>query len=177
VPVEGLQGAVVEHRRDQPHVLDHGEVVAGADRHPGRFLAPVLEGVEAEVDEVGDGLARGVDADDPAGLLGGVRVELVGDGHGVEPTDAGSRAEGSRSRQAPAAAARSRSTRPSTTRRSPPAVPRSRTGTPAASARRTTPSTRPASTHITTRDGDSEKSSPWPSPPATSNPGPEATAI
>ena len=37
---------------------------------PGRLLAPVLQGVEAEVGQLGDRVAGGVDPEDPAGLLG-----------------------------------------------------------------------------------------------------------
>src|SRR4029079_10796530 len=50
-----------------------------ADRDPGRLLAPVLEGVEAEVAQLRDVLPRRPDAEDTAGVLGSevVRVEVV----------------------------------------------------------------------------------------------------
>ena len=87
------EGALVEHVGHQAHVLDHGDVVAVADRHARRLLAPVLQGVEAEVGQVGDGLAGGVDAEDAARLLRRVVVGVpgrdgdVGDGfaHGPHP--------------------------------------------------------------------------------------------
>ena len=63
------QRAVVEHVGHEAHVLDDGDVLAVADRHARRLLAPVLQGVEAEVGQVGDRLARGVHAEDAARLL------------------------------------------------------------------------------------------------------------
>ena len=48
--------------------------LAVAHRHAGGLLAAVLQGVEAEVGQVGDGLAGGVHAEDAAGLLRGVVV-------------------------------------------------------------------------------------------------------
>ena len=84
-----------------------------------------------------------------------------------------SRASGSRSRQVVVASARSRSTRPSTTRRSPPAAPSDRTGTPAASARAATSASRAASTQTTTRDGPSENSARWSARPPTEKPTPD----
>ena len=67
--LERRQRAAVEDVGDQAHVLDDGDGVAVADRHAGRLLAPVLQGVQAQVGQLGDGLARGVDAEDAAGLL------------------------------------------------------------------------------------------------------------
>ena len=43
--------------------------LAVAHRDPGRLLAPVLQRVQAEVGEVGHGLARGVHAEDTAGVV------------------------------------------------------------------------------------------------------------
>ena len=48
--------------------------LAVADRHAGGLLAAVLQGVEAEVGQVGDGLIGGEDTEDAAGLLRGVVV-------------------------------------------------------------------------------------------------------
>ena len=89
---QGLQRPVVEDRGHEAHVLDDGDVVAGADRHAGRLLAAVLQGVEAEVEEVGDRLARGVHPEDPAGLLLAVfdgldEQVVVRRRHAVEPSD------------------------------------------------------------------------------------------
>ena len=69
------QGAVVEHVGDEAHVLDHGDRLAVAHGHAGRLLAPVLQGVQAEVGQVRDRLSRGVDPEHAAGFLGGVVVE------------------------------------------------------------------------------------------------------
>ena len=79
VPVEGGEGAVVEDVRDQ--TLSFTTVIesAVADGHAGRLLAPVLQGVEAEVGQVGHRLARGVDAEDAARLAG--RAVVVRPGH------------------------------------------------------------------------------------------------
>jgi hypothetical protein len=73
VAVEAGQSAVVEHAGHQALVLDDRELLAIADGHAGRLLAAVLEGEEAEIGELGDGLVgrppRGVEADDAARLL------------------------------------------------------------------------------------------------------------
>ena len=82
VPRERGQRPVVEHVGDEAHVLDDGDVLVVADRHARRLLAAVLEGVEPEVGHVGDRLARCVDAEDAARLLGRVVVgvpDVVGD--------------------------------------------------------------------------------------------------
>ncbi len=76
VAVEGGEGPAVEDVGHQPHVLDHGEGVAVAHRHARRFLAPVLEGEEAQVRQVGDRVTRCVDPEDPAGLFWGVVVAV-----------------------------------------------------------------------------------------------------
>ena len=68
------QGAVVEGVGHEAHVLDHRDGLAVADRHAGRLLAAVLQGVEPQVGEVGHRLAGGVDAEDAAGLVRGVVV-------------------------------------------------------------------------------------------------------
>ncbi len=66
VAVERREPAFVEHLGDQAHVLRHGDGLAVADRDAGRLLAPVLEGVEAQIGEVGDSLPRCVHAEDAA---------------------------------------------------------------------------------------------------------------
>ena len=70
VAPEARELALVEDGGDQAHVLHDGDGVAVADRHAGRLLAPVLEGVEAVEGEVGDAPPRGVDPEDAAGFLG-----------------------------------------------------------------------------------------------------------
>ncbi|MDQ1475376.1 MAG: adenylylsulfate kinase, partial [Actinomycetota bacterium] len=67
---ERREPALVEDLGDETHVLDDRDRLAVADRDAGRLLAPVLEGVEAEVREVGDGLARRVHAEHPARVFG-----------------------------------------------------------------------------------------------------------
>jgi hypothetical protein len=78
VPLEGLQGPVVEGVRHETLVLDDGELLAVGDGHARRFLPAVLKGVEGQVGEVGDGLARSEDTDDAARLLGALEVALEG---------------------------------------------------------------------------------------------------
>ncbi len=79
VALERLEGGLVEDLGDQAHVLVHQDLAPVADRDPGRLLAPVLEGVEAEVAELRDVLPRRPDTEDTAGVLGSevVRVEVV----------------------------------------------------------------------------------------------------
>ena len=73
---EGHQGALVEDVGDQAHVLDHREGLTVADRHARRFLAAVLQGVEAQIGQVGDRHARGENPEDTTGLLGRVVVRV-----------------------------------------------------------------------------------------------------
>ncbi len=70
VAVQGVQVALVEDLRDQAHVLVDEDLVAVADRDAGRLLAAVLQGVQAEVGELGDLFTGGPDAEDAAGVLG-----------------------------------------------------------------------------------------------------------
>ena len=81
VALQGGQVALVEDLGDQAHVLVDHDLVAVADRDAGRLLAAVLQGVEAEVGELGDLLAGGPDPEDAAGVLRPliVGVELVGE--------------------------------------------------------------------------------------------------
>ena len=74
-----LERGLVEDLRDQAHVLVDQDLAAVADRDAGRLLAAVLQGVEAEVGQLGDVLAGGPDAEDAAGVLGALvlRVEAV----------------------------------------------------------------------------------------------------
>ena len=80
VALERLEGGLVEDLGDQAHVLVDQDLAAVADRDAGRLLAAVLQGVEAEVGELGDVLARGPDPEDAAGVLGSavLGVEVVG---------------------------------------------------------------------------------------------------
>ena len=65
VALEGVEGRLVEHLRDETHVLVDEDLPTVADRDAGRLLAAVLEGVETEVGQLGDVLARRPDAEDP----------------------------------------------------------------------------------------------------------------
>ena len=65
VPLEGVERGLVEDLRDQAHVLVDEDLPPVADRDAGRLLAAVLEGVEPEVGQLGDVLARRPDAEDP----------------------------------------------------------------------------------------------------------------
>src|SRR4051812_10775758 len=91
VTLERLERGVVEDLRDQTHVLVDQDLAAVADRDAGRLLAAVLERVEAEVDELGDLLARSPDPEHATGVLGTLvlRVERRG-----EPTVAATAALG-----------------------------------------------------------------------------------
>ena len=74
-PRSDVEVALVEDLRDQAHVLVDQDLLAVADGDAGRLLAAVLQGVEAEVGELGDlgrvvaGAVTGPDAEDPAGVL------------------------------------------------------------------------------------------------------------
>ena len=57
VTVECGEDALVEGLRHEAHVLHHGDVLGVADGDAGRLLTPVLEGVQAQIREVGHGLA------------------------------------------------------------------------------------------------------------------------
>ncbi len=83
VPLERVQRGLVEDLRDQAHVLVDQDLAAVAHRDAGRLLAAVLEGVEAEVGQLGDVLTGRPDTEDPARVLGApvLGVEVV-----VEPT-------------------------------------------------------------------------------------------
>jgi hypothetical protein len=74
-----VQCVLVEHLGHQAHVLVDQDLAALADSDAGGLLPPVLQGVEAEVRELGDFLIGGPDAEDTTGVLGSpvVRVEIV----------------------------------------------------------------------------------------------------
>ena len=60
VAAQRAQVRLVEDLGDQAHVLVDEDLLAVADRDAGRLLAAVLQGVEAEVGELGDlGVASG----------------------------------------------------------------------------------------------------------------------
>jgi hypothetical protein len=69
VALERGETALVEHLGHEAHVLDHGDRLAVAHRDAGRLLAPVLERVQPQVREMGDGLARRVDTEHTAGVV------------------------------------------------------------------------------------------------------------
>ena len=71
---EGLERRLVEDLRDQPHVLVDHDPAAVARGDAGRLLPAVLQGVEAEVRELRDLLARRPDPEDAARVLGTVLV-------------------------------------------------------------------------------------------------------
>ncbi len=89
VPIEDRQGRLVEHLGNQSHVLEDrdGFAIGGGDA--GRLLAAMLEGEETEVDQLGNPLSRGVEAEHSAGLAGPVPVDSIGGpahfGHGTGP--------------------------------------------------------------------------------------------
>ena len=69
VAAQGGQGLLVEHLGHQSEVLEHDDLAAVGDGDTGRFLAAVLQRVEAVVGQFGDFLAGRPDAEDAALLL------------------------------------------------------------------------------------------------------------
>src|SRR3972149_3291452 len=65
----GREGRLVEDLRDQAELLEHQQVFAVGDRHPGGFLTAVLLGEEPEIDQPGHVLTRGPHAEDSALVL------------------------------------------------------------------------------------------------------------
>ena len=65
-PGQAVEDLLVEDLVDEAELRVDEEALAVADRDAGRLLAAVLEGVEAEVGELGDVLAGRVYAEDAA---------------------------------------------------------------------------------------------------------------
>jgi hypothetical protein len=89
--LERAEGGLVEDLGDQPHVLEDEDLGAVADRDTRGFLAPMLEGVQPEVRELGDLFARSPDTEDAASVLGALLTgeqivieETVTTWHGTE---------------------------------------------------------------------------------------------
>ena len=78
VALERREAALVEHLRDEPHVLHDGDRLAVAHGDAGGLLAAVLQRVQAEVGEVGDGCAGRVHAEDAAGVVGSGQIGVQG---------------------------------------------------------------------------------------------------
>ncbi len=70
MPVEWRQSTLVEDLGHEAHVLGDGDGLPVAGRDPGRFLAPVLERVQAQVGQVRDRLSGRVDAEHAARVAG-----------------------------------------------------------------------------------------------------------
>ena len=68
--LERLERGLVEHLGDESHVLVDEDLAAVADRDSGRFLPTVLQGVEAEVGQLGDLFTGRPDSEDATGVLG-----------------------------------------------------------------------------------------------------------
>ena len=75
VAFERRHRPLVEHVGDQTHVLDDGDGLAVADRHPGRLLPPVLKGIEPVEGQLGDRRTGREHAEHPAGLPQGIISE------------------------------------------------------------------------------------------------------
>ena len=69
VALERVEGGLVEHLRDQAHVLVDQDLPPVADRDAGGLLAAVLQGVEPEIGQLGDVLAGRPDPEDATGVL------------------------------------------------------------------------------------------------------------
>ena len=77
MPFERREVTLVEHLRDEAHVLDHGDGLAVADGDTGRLLPAVLQRVQTEVRLVRDGL-RGCVHPEHAARFAWMVVVLVG---------------------------------------------------------------------------------------------------
>ena len=84
---ERRERAVVEDRGDEPLLLDHHDLGAVAHRHARGLLAAVLQSEQTEVRQMGDGLAGGVDAEDPARFLRMIVAVIDAVGQDHEPND------------------------------------------------------------------------------------------
>src|SRR6202035_1414125 len=58
VALETVDDLLVEHLRDEPHLLADANLAAVADRDTGGLLSAMLQRVQAEIRQVGDVLAR-----------------------------------------------------------------------------------------------------------------------
>src|SRR3954447_5967996 len=79
VAAQATQGRLVEHLAHEPEGLVDDDRGAVGHRDPGRLLTAVLEGVQAEVRQLRDLLARRPDTEDATGVLrsGSRGVEVV----------------------------------------------------------------------------------------------------
>ncbi len=64
-----------EHLGDQAHVFVDDDLRAVTDRDAGRFLPAMLQGIDAEIGQLGDLFPRRPDAEDAAGVL---RTSIAG---------------------------------------------------------------------------------------------------
>ena len=74
VPRHAIQHLLIEHLADQAHVFMEAHPGALKDSDAGRLLPPMLQGVEPEVGEVGNGLTRSHHGEDAASFLRFVRT-------------------------------------------------------------------------------------------------------
>ncbi|GAA5006593.1 hypothetical protein GCM10025734_46840 [Kitasatospora paranensis] len=70
MPVQRPQGGLVEDLGHEAHVLEDENLGAVAHCNARGFLSAVLQGIEAEVRELGDLLAGSPDTEDAASVLG-----------------------------------------------------------------------------------------------------------
>ena len=83
VAAQALQGLLGEHLRDEALILIHEDLLAIRRRNTRALLAAVLQGVEGEVGQAGNVLARGPYSEDPAVIMRVIVSEefLVGQCH------------------------------------------------------------------------------------------------
>ena len=83
VPAQSLQGLLGKNVRDQALILVHEDLLAVGGRDAGALLAAMLEGVEGEVGETRNVLARGPHSEDAAVIAGTIVSEelLIGQCH------------------------------------------------------------------------------------------------
>ena len=69
LPAEAGQRLLVEHLRDEPHLLDHGDLTVVGDGDAGALLTAMLQGVEAEEGEARHVALGRDDAEDAATVV------------------------------------------------------------------------------------------------------------
>ena len=80
VALETVDDLLVEHLRDEPHLLADANLATVTDRDPGGLLSAMLQRVQAEVRQIGDVLARVEHPENATFLVKVVVVEGVHSG-------------------------------------------------------------------------------------------------
>lgn len=72
--IESGKGGLIEDLGHQTEVLEDRDGFTVGSSDPGRFLAAMLKGEQAEIDEIRNRLCRRIRGKDPAGLTGAIWV-------------------------------------------------------------------------------------------------------